>query len=292
MKSMTGFGKSEIAIDGRKLRIEMKTVNHRFLDISIRQPRFMMFLEDDIRKFLKQHLNRGRVEVFINYSSERMDAKKVVLDMPLIQAYLEAADSICSQTTVENDLTVSQLIRLPDAVTYEDENSDEEALRNLLMVNLEAAVFELTAARSKEGSQLKHDIYERLDQILSFVQVIEGKENVVVEEYKNKLQERIEEILGGTEIDQQRLAQEVAFYADRCNITEEIVRIKSHVKQMKASGEDDSAPQGRNMDFIVQELNREFNTIGSKTQDNEILKLVIAGKGEVEKIREQIQNIE
>ncbi|MEA5002727.1 MAG: YicC/YloC family endoribonuclease [Christensenella sp.] len=288
---MTGFGKSEIAIDGRKLRVEIKTVNHRFLDINIREPRFMMFLEEDVRKFLKQSLNRGRVEVFINYSSERADAKKVITDMSLLNAYLNAAKEICDKTGVEDDLTVSQLMRLPDAVTYEDENSDQDALRELLFTNLKAAIKELSDAREKEGAQLKKDVYERLDTILSYVETISGKEHVIVDEYKKKLHDRIADILDGAEVDEQKLAQEVAFYADRCNITEELVRLRSHVKQMKASGEQ-TTPQGRNMDFIVQELNREFNTIGSKTQDAEILKMVIAGKGEVEKIREQIQNIE
>lgn len=291
MKSMTGFGKSEIAIDGRKLRVEIKTVNHRFLDISIREPRFLMFLEDDVRKHIKKHLSRGRVDVFIYYSSERSDAKDVIVDMPLINAYLKAAEDIAAHAGVKNDLSVTSLMRLPDAVNYQDENADEEALRKLLYANLDAALGELKKAREKEGEQLKHDIVERLDTILSYVGQVEAKEDIVVREYQAKLKERIGELLDGAEIDEQRLAQEVAFYADRCNITEEVVRLKSHVKQFLAATDEDAA-QGRNMDFIVQEMNREFNTIGSKTQDNEILKCVIAGKGEVEKIREQIQNIE
>lgn len=291
MKSMTGFGKSEIAIDGRKLRVEIKTVNHRFLDISIREPRFLMFLEDDVRKYIKKHLSRGRVDVFIYYSSERADAKKVIVDMPLVNAYIKAAKDIGNQAGIENDLTVKSLMRLPDAVNYEDENADEEALRKLLYTNLDAALEELKKAREKEGAELKDDIMQRLDKILVYVNNIASKEDIVVYEYKTKLKERIGELLDGTEVDEQRLAQEVAFYADRCNITEELVRLKSHVTQFKAATIED-APQGRNMDFIVQEMNREFNTIGSKTQDNGILKQVIAGKGEVEKIREQIQNIE
>ena len=291
MKSMTGFGKSEIAIDGRKLRVEIKTVNHRFLDISIREPRFMMFLEDDMRKYIKESINRGRADVFVYYSSERADAKNVIVDIPLVTAYAKAAEEISIKTGVENDLTVSNLMRLPDAVSYEDENADEPALRELLRVNFDAALKELEKSREKEGAQLEKDMIQRLDTILEFVTRIASKEDVVVYEYKTKLQERLKEILDGAEVDEQRLAQEVAFYADRCNITEELVRLRSHVKQFKAAA-GESAPQGRNMDFIVQEMNREFNTIGSKTQDSEILKLVIAGKGEVEKIREQVQNIE
>lgn len=291
MKSMTGFGKSEITIDGRKIRMEIKTVNHRFLDINIREPRFLMFLEDDVRKYLKKHLSRGHVDVFINYSSERTDAKTVIVDMPLITAYIKAAEKISVSTAVVNDLTLTSLMKLPDAVNYEDENADEEALKTLLYANLDAALEELSAAREKEGAQLKKDIMARLDTILVYVNNMASKEDIVVYEYKLKLKERLAEILDGADVDEQRLAQEVAFYADRCNITEELVRLKSHVKQFKAAAEENTA-QGRNMDFIVQELNREFNTIGSKTQDSDILKQVIAGKGEVEKIREQIQNIE
>ncbi|MEG0584855.1 MAG: YicC/YloC family endoribonuclease [Christensenellaceae bacterium] len=288
---MTGFGKSEIAIDGRKIRVEIKSVNHRFLDISIRQPRFLMFLEDDVRKLLKMHLNRGRIDVFINYSSEREDAKKVLVDMPLVRAYVEAANQIVKQTEIKDDLAISHIMRLPDVVTYEEEDSDEEALKDLLTINLNAALAELMDARQREGNQLKNDIVKRLDLILESVQRIHEKEDTVVDEYKQKLNDRLKEILDGSEVDQQKLAQEVAFFADRCNITEEIVRIKSHVKHFKASMEENT-PQGRNMDFIVQELNREFNTIGSKSQDMEIVEAVIAGKGEIEKIREQIQNIE
>lgn len=291
LKSMTGFGKSEITIDGRKLRVEIKTVNHRFLDVSIREPRFLMFLEDEVRKYLKKHLNRGRVDVFIHYSSERTDAKNVIVDMPLVTAYVDAAKEISSNFGVENDLTVTTLMRLPDAVNYQDENADEDALRNLLYTNLDAALEELKKAREKEGQQLKEDIIQRLNTILASVGSIASKEDIVVYEYKLKLKERLKELLDGAEVDEQRLAQEVAFYADRCNITEELVRLRSHVEQFKAATEEEGS-QGRNMDFIVQEMNREFNTIGSKTQDNEILKQVIAGKGEVEKIREQIQNIE
>ncbi|MEG2202269.1 MAG: YicC/YloC family endoribonuclease [Christensenellaceae bacterium] len=288
---MTGFGKSEIAIDGRKVRVEIKSVNHRFLDISIRQPRFLMFLEDDVRKLLKMHLNRGRIDVFINYSSEREDAKKVLVDMPLVRAYVEAANQIVKQTEIKDDLAISHIMRLPDVVTYEEEDSDEEALKNLLTINLNAALAELMDARQREGNQLKNDIVKRLGLILESAQRIHEKEDTVVGEYKQKLNDRLKEILDGSEVDQQKLAQEVAFFADRCNITEEIVRIKSHVKHFKASMEENT-PQGRNMDFIVQELNREFNTIGSKSQDMEIVEAVIAGKGEIEKIREQIQNIE
>lgn len=291
MNSMTGFGKSEIAVDGRKLRIEIKTVNHRFLDINIRSPRFLSFLEDEVRKAVKARLARGRVELFVGYSSEREDAKKVVVDMPLILAYIEAANEITSTTGMENDVTASLVMRLPDAVSYEEAANDEDALRSLMQQTLSAALDELQAARAREGAELQKDIEKRLALLEGYAAGIKERAGTVVQEYKQKLEDRLAELLSGSgaQIDPQRLAQEVALYADRCNITEELVRIRSHLSHFL----DSSGPaQGRNMDFIVQELNREFNTIGSKAQNTDILNNVIAAKGEIEKIREQIQNIE
>ncbi len=291
MKSMTGFGKSEIAIDGRKLRIEIKTVNHRFLDISVRQPRFLMQMEEYIRKCVKERLARGRVELFINYASERDDSKKVVVDLPLITAYKDAARRIAEATGVEDDLTAARLMRLPDAVNYEEEEMTEEMLKELVDVNLTHALDELIAARTREGAELKKDIVYRLNLLIELAQSIKSREHTVVADYKKRLEDRMAELLDGAEVDAQRIAQEVAFYADRCNITEELVRIQSHVQHFLDSTTQDGA-QGRNMDFIVQELNREFNTIGSKSQDQDITQAVIVAKGEIEKIREQIQNIE
>lgn len=291
MNSMTGFGKSEIAIDGRKMRIEMKTVNHRFLDISIRAPRFLAFLEETVRKFIKENLARGRVDVFINYSSEREDSKKVIVDMPLVHSYVKAAKEIVAETGVEDNLSISHIMRLPDAITFEEETSDEDALRTLLVENLSHAMEELKRARSKEGQQLQKDMLMRLDLLCELALKIDGRACNVVGEYKKKLDDRIKELTDNIGVDEQRLSQEVALYADRCNITEELVRVDSHIQQFKNAAKS-SNPQGRNMDFIVQELNREFNTIGSKAQNTDILNDVIAAKSEVEKIREQIQNIE
>lgn len=292
MKSMTGFGKSERSVDGRKIRVEMKSVNNRFLDLNIRQPRFMMPFEEDVRQYIKAHIIRGRVDVFINYSSEREDSKTVDTDMSLISAYIKAAEMICRATGVENDLTVSQILRLPDAVVVEEMGGDEEALKLLLIDSMEAAVQELVIAREREGKQLWKDITARLNRLLELADDIRGKEHTVVEDYRQKLSVRLEELLGnGNMVDEQRLAQEVAIYADKANITEELVRIESHVRQFHKLADAPGA-QGRNMDFIVQELNREFNTIGSKSQDTDILNAVMTAKGEIEKIREQIQNIE
>lgn len=291
MKSMTGFGKNEITIDGRRLRVEIKSVNQRFLDINIRLPRFLMFLEEEIRKYIKSRISRGRVDVFLNYYSEREDSKKVNVDLGLISAYYKAAQEIEKSLGIEGSVTISELMRLPDAVTFEENDGDEEAFKQLVLKTLEGAVDELIAAREEEGEKLMKDIRMRLETILSYAQKVEVKEDVVVKEYRDKLKERLAVLLEGADVDEARLAQEVAIFADKCNITEEIVRIKSHVKHFEEAEKSDK-PQGRNLDFIVQELNREFNTIGSKSSDAEITGIVIAGKGEIEKIREQIQNIE
>ncbi len=291
MKSMTGFGKSEIAEDGRKIRVEVKSVNHRFLDINIRMPRFLLFLEDEIRKYLKTVLSRGRVDVFINYTSEREDAKKILVDMPIICGYFNAAQQIEKTLGIANTVQTADLLRLPDAVTFEENDADQEAIRALLLKTVEAAAKELIAAREAEGQELIADIEGRLGLILKSAGEIEGREDFVLADYRQKLTDRIAELLGNVPVDETRIAQEVALYADKCNITEEVVRIRSHVEQFMqavATG----LPQGRNLDFIVQELNREFNTIGSKSSDAAITKLVIAGKVEIEKIREQIQNLE
>ncbi len=290
MNSMTGFGKSEQTKDGHKLRIEVKSVNHRFLDISIRSPRFMMYLEENIRSLIKKKLNRGRVDVFVTYSAEASVTKTMKVDFSLMDSYVRASNEIAEKFDMKNDVTVSQLMRLPDAITFED-NEEDTVIKELLATNLEAALDELIMARANEGENLAQDIIKRLNTIQEKALEIKARGYVVLDEYRLKLQDRISELLSGTPIDEQRLAQEIAYMADRCNVTEELVRIKSHVGQFIESTKNKGA-LGRNMDFIVQELNREFNTIGSKSQDSAILQTVITCKGEVEKIREQIQNIE
>ncbi len=291
MKSMTGFGKSEISSEGRKIRVEIKSVNHRYLDVNVRMPRFLLFLEDDIRKTLKAVLSRGRIDVFVNFTSEREDAKTVAVDISVIHGYLNAAARIKAELGVENDIKSSDLLRLPDAVAFEENEADEDALRSLLIDAVRGAAAELIAAREAEGMQLVADVNGRLKDILRLSEQIAQKEEIVLEEYRLKLKQRIESLMESVPVDETRLAQEIAIYADKCNVTEEVVRIKSHVEQFAAAAKS-GLPQGRNLDFIVQELNREFNTIGSKSGDAEITKMVIAGKVEIEKIREQIQNLE
>lgn len=292
MKSMTGFGRAEIEKNQKKMNIEMKSVNHRFLDINVRMPRQLLFLEEEVRKVIKSSLARGRVDVFVNFADESVQNKKIKVDMQLVKAYIEAAGQIKRQTKVKNDLCVTDLMRSPDVITFEDNVLEEDELRDLIIVATQGAVNNLVIAREKEGQRISQDIFHRIEILLGIVEKIEGKEDVVVEEYREKLQKRLSEYLKDTEIDEARFQQEVVYFADHCNITEEVVRLKSHLTEAKATLQNDQKASGRNMDFIVQEMVREFNTIGSKSSDLEITNWVLEGKSEVEKIREQVQNIE
>lgn len=292
MKSMTGFGRAEIEKNQKKMNIEMKSVNHRFLDINVRMPRQLLFLEEEVRKVIKSSLARGRVDVFVNFADESVQNKKIKVDMQLVKAYLEAAEQIKKQAKVKNDLCVTDLMKSPDVITFEENVLEEDELKDLIIVATQGAVGNLVIAREKEGQRISQDIFHRIDILMGIVEKIEGKEDVVVEEYREKLQKRLSEYLKDTEIDEARFQQEVVYFADHCNITEEVVRLKSHLSEAKATLQNDQKASGRNMDFIVQEMVREFNTIGSKSSDLEITNWVLEGKSEVEKIREQVQNIE
>jgi uncharacterized protein (TIGR00255 family) len=291
MQSMTGFGRSEKEIDGRSISIEIKSVNHRYLDINPRMPRFLGFLEDSLRKTIKKSLSRGRIDIFINYQTSRDDTKSIEVNMPIIMAYIEAAKEIEKSAKVDNDLTMAKIMTLPETVKIKDSKEDEEALSVLLLEALEEALRMIVSVREKEGKSLKKDISARLLTLADLTEKIEAKEDTVVLEYKEKLEARLLEILEKTELDETRFNSEVAFFADKCNITEEVVRLKSHFKTFTKDIEK-KGPCGRQFDFLVQEINREFNTIGSKSSDIEITNNVLLAKGELEKIREQIQNIE
>ena len=291
MQSMTGFGRAEITAEGRTLSVEIKSVNHRYLDINPRMPRLLSFLEDTARKTIKAQLSRGRIDVFFNYQISRDDTKQVEVNMPVVRAYLEAASTIHGDTGIENDITVAKLLTMPETIKVQDAGEDEEALTALLTDTLNAALDMLTGARQKEGESLKMDIADRLTILEDLTQRIEAKEDTVVAEYKEKLKSRLAELIEATELEESRFNTEVAFFADKCNITEEVVRLKTHLAAFKADLEK-KGQLGRQFDFLVQEINREFNTIGSKSSDITITNHVLTAKAELEKIREQIQNIE
>lgn len=288
---MTGFGHAVVSKDGRELSIELKSVNHRFLDLALRMPRSLAFLEDTARNTLGTMLARGHVDIFANYSNTRNDSKKVEINMPMLSAYMTAARQAAEELGIENDLTLSRALRLTDIVSVTEADDDRPALAELMKEALTRAANELIAMRMREGERLSSDMKTRLGVIADIREKISERAPLVVEEQRKKLNERIESLLSETEIDRARLATEIALFADKVSIDEELVRLSSHIA---AAGEllENNGSIGRKLDFIVQEMNREFNTIGSKANDKTIASLVIDGKAELEKMREQVQNFE
>lgn len=287
MNSMTGFGRASSQNSAGKLTIEIKTVNNRYLDFNVRMPRFMLFLEDDTKNYIKSRIARGRVEVFVNYFSEGSEQKTVSADIGLAKAYLEAGKAISSATGLSEELTLAQLMKLPDVLVFTDENRDEEALKELLVSTLAPACDMLCAVRNAEGIRLGADIKERLATVSNIRDEIEKSAGNVEQNLREKLGKKLEENLASTEIDINRFNQEILYLTDKSSITEELVRLSSHLITAKSS-----VSSGRNMDFLLQEFTREFNTIGSKSADIGITNCVLAAKSELEKIREQVQNIE
>ena len=291
MYSMTGYGRGTASLDGRELTIELKSVNNRFLDIGMKLPRQLSFLEDGLRKLLNDALSRGHVDVFVNYRNLRSDAKTVRVDEALLQAYLTSARESAKALDLEDDLTLSKALTLPDVTTILPADEDQQALAKLGRAAMTMAIDGLKAMRFKEGERLKQDLSARMDTMTGYAAAIERRAPAVAEEYRTKLTARIEELLGETEVDRSRLATEVAIFADRAAIDEEIVRLNTHLVHFRELLEADE-PVGRKMDFLVQEMNRECNTIGSKANDAELTSIVLLSKAEIEKLREQIQNIE
>ena len=288
---MTGFGHAVVSKDGRELSIELKSVNHRFLDLALRMPRSLAFLEDTARNTLGTMLARGHVDIFANYRTPPNASKKVEINMPMLSAYMTAARQAAEELGIENDLTLSRALRLTDIVSVTEADDDRPALAELMKDALTRAANELIAMRMREGERLSSDMKTRLGVIADIREKISERAPLVVEEQRKKLNERIESLLSETEIDRARLATEIALFADKVSIDEELVRLSSHIA---AAGEllENNGSIGRKLDFIVQEMNREFNTIGSKANDKTIASLVIDGKAELEKMREQVQNFE
>ncbi len=291
MNSMTGFGRGESESNGLTITVELKSVNHRFLDLSIRTPRQLSALEDTIRQTLKSRFARGRIEVsvYCNYADSSM--RSASIDLQLVESYLSAAKTISKATGVKNKLKMSDILRLPDVIKFEKAEVEDETIKPILEDALTKACDALEAARRAEGQRIVGDIFARIDILADLVEKIETREPIVIEEYRQRLKARLEEFLADTEIDPIRFNQEILYFTDKSNVTEEMVRLKSHFTQLRETLSSDNA-NGRSLDFIVQELNREFNTTGSKSSDLTVTNCVLATKAEVEKIREQVQNIE
>ena len=290
MLSMTGYGRASKEIDGRQMTIELKSVNHRFLDLSFRMPRNLMFLEDAARKAIGARLSRGHVDVFITYRNLRTDARTVTVDRALFDAYARALDGL-SGSGLKDDRSLMSVARLPDVLVVTEAEEDRDAVTALMLGTLDEALDQLIAMRRREGEAMKRDLNSKVDAIERMTGEIEARYPQTVDEYRARLRAAVKELLGDAEVDETRLLMEVGVMADRSAIAEEVVRLGSHVAQLRKLFEDD-APIGRRIDFIVQELNREVNTISSKSQDIPITQKAVDMKAEIEKLREQLQNVE
>ena len=289
MLSMTGYGRAFREVDGRQMTVEVKSVNHRFLDISFRMPRNLMFLEDAARKAIGAKLARGHVDMFVTYRNLRTDARKVTVDRALFEAYAGALEGV-ADLGLADDRTLMGIARMPDVMTVVEAEEDQQAVQALLADTLNEALDQLLAMRRREGGAMKRDLSGRVDAIERMTAAVEARYPETVAEYTQRLRDAVLELTGSA-IDEGRLVMEVAIMADRSAIAEEIVRLNSHVHQLRALFESPE-PIGRRIDFIVQELNREVNTISSKSQDIPITQLTVDLKSEIEKLREQLQNVE
>ena len=292
IKSMTGFGRCEVMEGERKFTVEMKGVNHRYLDVNIRMPKKLNFFETAIRSLLKQSIQRGKVDIFISYEDFTENQMSLKYNESLAQEYMDCFGRMKEQFSLENDIRVSTLSRCPEVLTMEEQVIDEEELWNGLKKALEGAIGQCVETRTLEGSNLKKDIIEKLDGLLDLVGYIEERTPKIVAEYREKLEAKVRELLEDTQIEESRIAAEVVIFADKICTDEEVVRLRSHIIHMKETLQSEEAGIGRKLDFIAQEMNREANTILSKANDLEVSNVGIDLKTEIEKVREQIQNIE
>lgn len=291
MHSMTGYGKGVSKRDGKTITIEIKTVNHRFLDCNIKLPRNFLFVEDRVKKAVSSAISRGHVDLYLTYEQSSTDEGAYTVDLELANNYLTAVRQLENGTGLANDVTLSTLLRVGDIVTRQQSVEDEDLLAEMSLEAASEALVNLKVMREKEGQSQKADIASKLDTIEACLDRIKEFAPKVVEDYRALLNARIAEVVEPSLVDKQRLATEVALYADHCAIDEEITRLSTHISNMRSLLEA-TEPVGRKMDFLVQEFNRETNTIGSKANDMRITKEVLAIKNEIEKMREQAANIE
>ncbi len=289
--SMTGFGRAELSVGSRDIIVEIKSVNHRYFEFSCRTSRGYSFLEDKLKKYVGERVSRGKVDMYVSVTDNDDSSVEVELNRPLASGYIDAMHTLANEYQIREDISVSVLSRFGDIFQISRPPADEEAVFNDVKVAVDAALEQFIAMRKAEGEKLKADVLNRAETIIGIVGEIEERSPVTVQEYRDRLYAKLSEVLQSTNIDDQRILTEAAIFADKVAVDEETVRLRSHFDQMKQfldSGE----PVGRKLDFIVQEMNREANTIGSKVNDSTLAHKVVDIKGELEKIREQIQNIE
>lgn len=291
IKSMTGYGRALLEKEGMEITFEVKSVNNRYLDTSVRLPRAFGYLEDKIKKEIGNHTSRGKVDAYLTINVIEDKLTKVTVNYSLFESYLAIFDEVKEKYGLRDDIAVSTVMKIPDVVGTRSEEEDEEKMTALLLEVMGTALAGYDAMRETEGKKLCDDITEKLDRIEEIRQEIAELSPESVKAYEERLRARIEELLGNTSYDENRVITEVALYADKVAVDEEITRLGSHLSQFRSIMKG-NAPAGRKLDFLTQEINREVNTIGSKCCELEITKLVVEAKSEIEKIREQIQNVE
>ncbi|MBE6819731.1 MAG: YicC family protein [Ruminococcaceae bacterium] len=291
IKSMTGYGRSQQLADGMNITVEIKSVNHRYFEFSSKLPRSYGFLDEKLKSFFNGKLTRGKMECYVQIEAVEEPDTVISLNHSLVKGYLDAYKELAETYGLENDVKVSDISRVSDIFAVRKQAADEDRIWAAVQTVAQEALNGFIAMREREGERLKADVLYRLDEIIGNVEFIEERSPQTVAEYNEKLLGRLKELLGETHIDEQRILTEAAIFADKIAVAEETVRLRSHISQLRSFLEQSDAV-GKKMDFLVQELNREANTIGSKAQDVEIARRVVSIKAEIEKIREQIQNIE
>lgn len=291
IKSMTGFGRCEVSEGDRKITVEMKSVNHRYLDVSMKMPKKLNYFDSAIRGILKEYVQRGKVDVYITYEDLSAGDAALSYNRKIAAQYVEYFRQMEEQFGLKNDMQVSVLARCPEVLVMEEQRPDEEEIRHLLEQAVRGACEKFVETRTREGQTLREDLLQKLEEILQTVAFVEERSPQILAEYRQKLEAKVKELLADAQIDENRIAAEVTIFADKICVDEEIVRLRSHVEAMKAALEHGEGV-GRKLDFIAQEMNREANTILSKASDLAVSDTGIELKTSIEKVREQIQNIE
>ena len=290
IKSMTGYGKASLSIENREYQIEIKSVNHRYLDMNIKMPRTISYLEEEVKKTIMTYVKRGKVDVFITFENNSTEGRKIQINKEIASVYIKELRKLAEEENILANIEVTEISKYPDVLSIQNEQNEEKIKQELIEVTKQATQ-KLVEMRSAEGSKMAQDLLQRVEEVQQNVTKISDQSTGLIQEYVVKLESRIKEILPNHEVDPNRLAQEVVIFADKCSVQEEITRLNSHIAQFKSFLQTEE-PIGKKLDFLIQEMNRETNTIGSKANCLEITNMVIDIKTQLENIREQIQNIE
>lgn len=291
IRSMTGYGGAKGTVEGLSVTVELKSVNNRYLDIAVRMPRNFLFAEDAVKSTIQQHVSRGKLDVFVTIDSSQAEDTVLRVNEPLLRAYIDTLNTLAVRYDLKNDISLMSLMRFPDILSVEKAEADQDKIRSGLIELTQQALADYDQMREREGEKLRADVAEKLARIESLVTRVETAAPETAAAYEARLRQKLEAVLSATDIDEARIIAEAAIFADHVAVDEETVRLRSHIAQLRQMLESGS-PVGRKADFLIQEFNREANTIGSKCQNADIAKVVVDLKSEIEKIREQIQNIE